>query len=259
MRSYLILAAAAFVVGCNATGSLDDAYLHRIADSTVYNKRVPQGRGSSANAQQRIEDVFRRDRLEILKALQPYIRTFDGNEYPQVAVELYGLESRESDAEIVFYITISAAVSPRKGLGRGGLRPLVDDSYLAGVVWDHRRRLVRHIDVSGSQCRAVPPEALAEAVALASAHDPAFLAKALVRRRIRWLPAWFTKQDPPLAKLNTRHNIVSLPFALYGNDLSKTPVAVVSVDVAASRVVHIERQIWDCGPTEPPPHREPSP
>ena len=260
MRRYLRLVIVAMAaMGCDAsqpasspTTSLDDnAYLQRIVNSTVYNRQAAEIHGGwvSADVRQEIEAVFDRDKVRILEFLLPYMRTFDGNEYPQLTVKVFGLPIRDSDDEIAFHISIKATISPRgKNLRFGGMRPLLDDSYLAHVVWNHHRQVVRETGISGQQCHTVPQAVLDKAIALASARNPACSKERLDRGQIRWFPAWFTRQEPDLASLRTGNNIVRLPFLFLGNDLSHTRVALVSIDTEEGRVLRVEEQIVDFGP-----------
>jgi hypothetical protein len=138
----------------------------------------------SAEVLQEIEAVFSRDKLRILKPLAPYLKTFEGNDYPQLAVDVYGRQSRESADEIVFHISIKATVSPKENLQRGGMRPLVDDSYLGAVIWNHRKQIVRETDISGQQLHTVPPLVLARAMTLAVESDPACLERHVSRSQV---------------------------------------------------------------------------
>ena len=259
MRKHLGLVMTAMaVIGCDAgqpasgpTASLrDNAYLQRIVSSTVYGRQAAALHGGdvSAEVRQEIEAVFGRDKERILQPLLRYIRTFDGGEYPELAVDVFGLPSRESDDEIVFHISVLATVSPRGTLRRGGMRPLLEDSYLGHVMWDHRAQVVRGHGMSGQQCHTVPQAVLERTIGLAAARNPVCSKERLQRGQVRWFPAWYTKKESSLADLDTGHSIVMLPFMMPGDDSKNTPVHVVFIDPVENQILRVERWTIDMGP-----------
>jgi len=255
-----------FVCGCTDKPHDNLGYLRRLSDSTEYshgldeyNSRV---RGISSETLSRIEEIFTRDKDHILAPLLQYIRTYDDQEYPEMAAKAYGVPSREHPEWIVFHLTIYGTLSPGgRPPGSGGMRSLVDESYLAHVIWNPQDRVVCNSGISGGQCHALPPEALKKALRLASRFDTTYVDTRLMRAG--WLPAWFIQKelaviDPAgaqqerrreFALLNTNHNIIRLHYMLPNNhNINAVPVHIVSVDLETGRVLHVKKTIVDMGP-----------
>ena len=240
------------VLGCAQVDPKEDAYLTRISSATSYNHL-----GAELNRYDHIpkrgpkemEQLFNRNKHRIAKALAPYLRTYDNGEYPQMSVSAYGKPTPPDGAEVVFHISVSATIAPRK---ESGIRPMLDDTYLGAVFLDTSSGSISRLSLSGNQVRSVPKDELRKAIALARQVDGRYTT--VLDTHVKWLPKWYVEDyivprqragkavagEYSFITQKTEGHVVLLPF--FVGEISfegKTPYHIVVVDMVASRVLGV--------------------
>ena len=250
------------VSGCAQQDPGNDAYLTRILSSTSYNHL-----GAELNKNVHIpkhdpkdmEQLFNQNKARIVKALAPYLRTYDNGAYPQISVSVYGKPTLPDGVEVVFHISVSATIAPRKGTG---IRPMLDDTYSGALFLDTSNDSISRVRLSGNQLRSVPKEEMNKALALVRQIDVRYTN--VDTMHVRWLPKWYVAEyivpsqqagkfvagEYSFIKEMTEGYVVLLPFLGIGaaSSIRQEPYHVVVVDMAASRVLGVYKTTIDMGP-----------
>jgi hypothetical protein len=256
-----VLALAA-LAGCRAAEPEHEARVRWISAHTSYDH---QGAELNRNAHIPEHDpaemvpLFDEHKGQIVGALAPYLRTYDGGDYPGIAVSIYGKPVPPDGATVVFHVSVDATLAPREG---SGTRPLLDDSYLGHVLFDVAEKSVTSAELSGSQLHSVPERVLVRASALVREWDSRFSRP--VKGQVRWLPRWYVVEqvlpriragegvagEYRVIKEEPEGHVVLLSFLLPGGSSSRDerPMHVVVLDMGAERILGVHETTVDLGP-----------
>ena len=249
--------------GCTRPTPTTDAYFARMLANTTYSRLGAQlnlNRFVPEHDPKDIERLFDQSKVRIVEAIAPYLRTYDGGEYPHVSISVYGQPMPPDGAEVVFHISVRATIAPKQG---HGTRPSLDDSYGGSTILNVAKGRIIRTQLSGSGLTTVPKKELDMALALATQLDSRYDEAAL--HDAKWLPRWYIAEyilprqragesvpgEYSFIRKRTKGHVVLLPFVLYDKALSRreeAPYHVVSVDMAAGRVLGVYKGTIYIGP-----------
>ena len=241
----------------------DADYLERILARARYNRGAADLNRNvhiRAHDPAEMEAIFEENKGAVIGALVSYLKTYDGDPYPQVTVKVYGKPLPPGGEDVVFHVRVVATISPREGRG---IRPLLDDTYSGAVFWDVVARRVKYLRLNGGQLRTVPGEVLDSALRLARQYDERYAAR-FDRTAARWIPRWYVehvilwrqREGLPVASEYSTiieyagHHVVLLNFHFFeeATSIREIPSHAVAVDVDGDRVLGVHRRIVDAGP-----------
>jgi len=263
-----VLAAAGLLCAQSAWAAEHDKYLSRIVANTTYSRGVADGLRRNVHVPKHkpedIEAQFNENKAEIVAPLVAYLKTFDGGEYPGICIEMAGIPLRTDARKTVFHMTVRATVRPRPdGKPSIGVRPRVDDRYLAAVLWDPVAKSVERVWLNSCSLGSVPPAALHKALKIAGKHDPRYAGRQPGPYDVQWLPPWYLDQQLFKRSPNernksaysyitedTNHNIVLLRFRFPEETTKRNHSGrhTVAIDIELGKVVGIERTTVYDGP-----------
>lgn len=237
----------------------DDAYFKRILAAASFN-RLGAELEWSKDLHPRLaeaEQVFNSHKRELLAPLVPYLRTFDGKEYPQLELRVIGgpVRRQEGKGLFEFWIDVFATLRPwGEGKAPGGMKPLLDETPRGWVEWDPKQNVVKRFRLSGLY-RALPPEALDKALRIAQKQDNRYMRQALDDGHTGWEPAWFKTLGAPveLAKApkadhSTPHLVVLSFIYPGGESIHAVPLHRVRVNLQTGKIVSVQTSLVDMGP-----------
>ena len=229
------------------SNSPDDAYLKRILAAASF---------ESLDAE--AAEIFKSHKQELLAPLIPYLRTFDGKEYPQLELRIKGgpVQRPEGTGLFEFWINVWAALRPREeGKAPGGGKPSLD-SLRGWVEWDPKQNVVKRINLSG-QYRALAPEVLDKALRIAQNSDKRYTRQALDDVHTpRWEPAWLAglSRTIELAKAPkpdpSKPHLIVLVFRFLADakSIHAVPMETVRVNLQTEKIVSVQPVLVDMGP-----------
>jgi len=252
-----------------ASSSSDDAYFKRILAAASFN-RLGAELEWSKDLHPRLaeaEQVFNSHKRELLAPLVPYLRTFDGKEYPQLELRVIGgpVRRQEGKGLFEFWIDVFATLRPwGEGKAPGGMKPLLDETPRGAVEWDPKQNVVKRFSLSGLY-RALPPEVLDKALKIAQKQDNRYTRQALDDMHTGWEPAWFDALnkavDPakaPKPDPSKPHLVVlSFLFLSARTSIHDVPAEIVRINLQTEKIVSVQPIMVDMGPqyekrTSPP-------
>jgi len=257
----------AVAAGCRVwRDQAPDLYRERILEHTSYNlsaaKLNNQNMHIPAHDPRAVEATFDANKQAIVAPLVPYLKTYEGREYPGIFIEANGWPLPPDGREIIFHLSVEATISPREP-GRG-IRPLLDDRYLAAVWWDPAERRATRFVFNSAGGGAIPAGVSESAKAIAARHDPRYrAAQEWALSSPGWLPAWYVRAEvfskPPASekttvywsfiKEDTGHNLVTLRFTISRDpQRERTIYHTVVVDVELGKVVGVHESEMYTGP-----------
>jgi hypothetical protein len=265
MKLYLPAIAALLIMcsGCTRPVPTTDAYLARMLANATYSRlgaELNTNRFVPEHDPRDIERLFDQNKARIVEAIAPYLRTYDGGEYPLASISAYGQPMPPDGAEVVFHISVRATIAQRQG---HGIRPLLDDSYGGAIVFNVAEDRIVSTHLDGSHLLTVPTEELDRALALARQLDGRY--DEVTLQDAKWLPRWYIAEyiltrrwaggslpgEYSFIRRRTKGHVLLLPFILYDEALPRreeAPYHVVSVDMAAGRVLGVYKGTIYIGP-----------
>ena len=235
--------------------------VEKILANLTYNERVAREHNTQVS-EYNLEDMkklFQANRTLIAEALDPYLRTYDGQQYPQIAVWVYGRPLTDDGSSVVFHVSVGATISPREPRGK---RPLLDDSYVGGLTFSVPEGRVTTVELMGSQVSSVPRQVYEKALSLAGQLDKRY--SVCDKIHVRWLPDWYVSEyilprvqaNEPVAEEYSvitempKGHVVLLPFMLWDNGVSihEVPMHTVVLDMGAERIIGVYKTTIDAGP-----------
>lgn len=241
----------------------DDAYFTRIIASAIYSRL-----GAELHCSEDLhpllpeaEAIFNSHKRELLEPFVPYLRTFDGKEYPQLELSVYGSPARQEERKGLFdfFINVFATLKPwGQGKAPGGVRPLVDETPMGGVEWDPKTSRVKRFSLGGPY-RALPPNILDEALQIAHRYDKQYTRQALDTIHTGWEPSWLHAFSQPVEPQkapppgDAKQHLVVLEFEFPGQGpIHAVPAHRVRVSLRTGTVLSVQASTIDGRPIHEP-------
>lgn len=260
----------------SASSPPDEAYFKRILAAANFDRLAAEwewskwsdgGKKDLHPQLAEAEEIFTSHKRELLAPLVPYLRTFDGKEYPQLELSAKGgpVQRPEGKGLFEFWIDVSATLRPwGEGKAPGGMKPLLDETPRGWVEWDPKQNVVKRFSLSGLY-RALPPEVLDKALRIAQKQDNRYTRQALDDGHTGWEPAWFDALnkavDPakaPKPDPSKPHLVVlSFLFLSARTSIHDVPAEIVRINLQTEKIVSVQPIMVDMGPqyekrTSPP-------
>lgn len=258
----MVIALLAISAGCAVTDSRLDARAAHILAHTTYNHlgaELNQNCHVPEHDPDEMVRLFDANKSLLAYALAPYLETYDGKRYPQIAVSVYAKPVAPDGALIDFHVSVDACLSPKAG---SGTRRLLDDSYAGGLLFDPVEGRVVGVNLMGSQCRSIPSDVFEKATTLAREFNPRYSQPD--EGHARWLPPWYVNESilPRRRSGETvadqyafiteepEGHVILIPFPLFCEPLpgDEIPCHTVVIDMGAERVLGVHEGMIDLSP-----------